>query len=82
MLVGEALVGREQDDPVELTLTMMRVQVVLVLEDVDVHEQRLAASRRHPEGQLVQVLLLIQREATCFGRSSVEDFYVAVELTE
>ena len=42
----EPLVRREQDDAVQLAPPAMLLQVVLVLEDVGVHQQRLAAAGR------------------------------------
>ncbi len=55
VLLGEPFVGREQDDPVQLARSAVLLQVELVLEDVGVHQQRLAAAGGHPEGQLVEL---------------------------
>ena len=56
MLLGQALVRREQDDAVEFSPPAVLGQVVLELQDVGVHHQGLATARGHPEGQLVQLL--------------------------
>ena len=50
-----ALVGREQDDAVQLAPPAMLLQVVLILEDVGVHQQRLAAAGGAPVGELVEL---------------------------
>lgn len=92
MLVRESLVRSEQDDPVHRP-TAVQVQVVLVLEDVDVHQQRLAASGRHPEGHLVQVLPRVRLDAARLrhgpsGRprngilAPIEGIHVGVQLRE
>ena len=49
VLVAQPLVGRDEQDVIE------RIAIVVEkLADVEVQQQRLAAARRHPEGQLVQ----------------------------
>ena len=55
VLPGQPLVRRQQDDAVQFPPVAVQVEVVLVLKDVDVHEQRLAAAGRIPEGDLAQV---------------------------
>ena len=51
----QPLVGREQDDAVQLAPPAVLLQVVLVLEDVGVHQQRLAAAGGAPVGELVEL---------------------------
>ena len=55
VLLRQPFLGREQDDPVQLARKTMRFQEPLVLEDVGMHEQRLAAAGGHPEGDLVEL---------------------------
>ena len=55
VLLGQPLVGREQQDAVQLAPPAVLLQVVLVLEDVGVHQQRLAAAGGAPVGQLVEL---------------------------
>ena len=52
VLIAQALVGRDQQDVVQGP-----VVVVQELPVVDMHDERLAAAGRHPEGQLLQVRL-------------------------
>jgi len=58
VLEAQSLVRDEQDDPVEIAFSAVRLQVMLVLKDVDVHEERLAGASRAPEGEFPQVLEL------------------------
>ena len=55
MLLREPFVGREQEDAVQLVPTAVQGQGVLVLEDIGVHQQRLAAAGSHPESELVEL---------------------------
>src|SRR5690606_28689587 len=55
VLLREPLVRREQDDAVQLTPPAVPGEVMLELEDVGVHHQRLAAAGRHPQGELVEL---------------------------
>ena len=55
VLLRQPLVGREQQDAVQLAPPAVLFQVVLVLEDVGVHQQRLAAAGGAPVGQLVEL---------------------------
>lgn len=48
-----------------------RLEVVQVLEDVDMQDQRLAAAGRVPEGELVQVVGGVVLELLSFGVSSI-----------
>ena len=52
VLGTQSFVGRDEDDVVQ----MLGTPVVQELQVVEVHDQRLAASGRHPERELVQVL--------------------------
>ncbi len=54
VLLGEPFVGREQNDPVEFPGAAVGLKETPVLENVRVHEQRLAAAGGHPEGDLVE----------------------------
>ena len=80
VLLGEALVGRQQDDPVQPLLFVVQLQVVLVLEDVDVHQQRLAAAGGIPEGQLSQVIRLVVRNLFLCRFSLIELGDVLVQV--
>ena len=51
----ESFVGREQDDAVQLAPPAMPGQCAPVLQDVGVHQKRLAAAGGHPEGELVEL---------------------------
>ena len=62
MLARQTLVGREQDDAVQLRPPARLAEIVQVLADVTVHEQRLPAAGRHPESQLVEVVHGEERE--------------------
>ena len=53
VLLREPFVGRKQEDAVQLAPPAVLGQGVLVLQDVGVHQQRLAAAGGHPEGKLV-----------------------------
>jgi hypothetical protein len=55
VLLGQALVGRQQQDAVQFPPSPVRLQRVLVLEDVGVHQERLAATGGAPVGQLVEL---------------------------
>src|SRR5690606_11539903 len=55
MLLRKPLVGRKQNDTVQRLRSPMRFEIALVLQDVRVHEQRLAAAGGHPEGDLVEL---------------------------
>ena len=55
VLLAQPLVGREQDDAVQLAPPAVFLQVVLVLKDVGVHQQRLAAAGGAPVGELVEL---------------------------
>ena len=63
------------------------VQVVLVLEDVGVHQQRLAAAGRHPEGELVELRpglgrLVERRDLVGLGLVGVVDGDLRVQRRE
>ncbi len=55
MLLRQPLVGRKQQDAVQLATPTVLLQSVLVLEDVGVHQERLAAAGGAPVGQLVEL---------------------------
>ena len=55
MLLREPFVGRKQEDAVQLAPPAVLGQCVPVLQDVGVHQQRLAAAGGHPEGELVEL---------------------------
>ena len=55
VLLAKPFVWREQDDPVQLAPPAVLVQVELVLKDIGVHQQRLAAAGCAPVGKLVQL---------------------------
>ena len=55
VLLREPCVWRKQEDAVQLAPPAMPGQCVPVLQDVDVHQQRLAAAGGHPEGELVEL---------------------------
>ncbi len=58
VLARQAFVGREQDDLVGVVVAPARLEVVQVLMNVHVQQQRLAAAGGIPEGDLVQVIRL------------------------
>jgi hypothetical protein len=55
VLLGETLVGRQQQDAVQFPASPVRLQRVLVLQNIGVHQQRLAATGGAPVGQLVEL---------------------------
>ena len=55
MLLRQPLVGGQQENAVELVSPAVPGQVVTVLQDVGVHQQRFAAAGGHPEGELVEL---------------------------
>ena len=55
MLLAQALVRGEQNDAVQLAAPAVFVEIELVLQDVGVHQQRLAAAGRAPIGDLVDL---------------------------
>ena len=54
MLLRQPLVRSQQDD----VIRRLVLRVERILEDIDIHEERLARAGRFPEGNLVQVLQL------------------------
>ena len=67
VLAREPFVRGQQDDAVEVAGAAVARGQAPVLEDVGVHEQRLAAAGGHPERQLVEL-----RRSVAFGGSLVE----------
>jgi hypothetical protein len=55
VLLAQSLVWREQDDAIQLAPAAVLLQVVLVLKNVGVHQQRLAAAGGTPVGNLVEL---------------------------
>ena len=55
MLLRKPFVGRKQEDTVQLAPPAVLSQGVLVLQDIGVHQQGLAAAGGHPEGDLVEL---------------------------
>ena len=55
MLLREPFVGGEQEDTVQLPPPAVQGERVLVLQDIGMHQQRLAAAGGHPEGELVEL---------------------------
>jgi hypothetical protein len=55
VLLRQPFVGGQQQDAVQLARTAVRGQRLLVLQNVGVHQVRLAAPCRHPECQLVEL---------------------------
>ena len=55
VLLRQAFIWREQNDAVQVASAASLVQIVLVLEDVGVHDERFAGTRRHPVGKLVEL---------------------------
>ncbi len=62
MLGGQPLVRGDEEGLVEPSLELSFAQVVLQLEVLAVHHQRLARSRRRPDCQLVQIVGLELRD--------------------
>ena len=55
MLAAQALIRGQQEDAIELAPPSVLFEAELVLQDVGVHQQRLAAARRAPIGDLVDL---------------------------
>ena len=89
MLIRKPFVRRKQDDAIQRLPRLSGIP--LVLEDVHVHQERLATPRRLPERHLVEVLQLCRRKMLLGGQGLVDllDFGVqfvqklrpAVEIT-
>ena len=58
VLTAQALVGREQNDLVGIDTGHTLLEVMQILTDIDVQQQRLAAAGGVPEGDLVQIIRL------------------------
>jgi adenine-specific DNA-methyltransferase len=56
MLTRKALVRGQENDPIGEDVSVPSLEIMQVLQDVDMQDQRLAAAGRIPEGQLVQVV--------------------------
>src|SRR3546814_7488473 len=53
MLLAEAFVRRQQDNPVQFAAPAVFVEIELILQDVGMRQQRLAAAGGAPIGDLV-----------------------------
>ena len=56
VLEAESLVRCQENDAVQFTLPAVECEIVPILEDVHVHEKRLARTSRAPKGELSEVV--------------------------
>ena len=82
VLLRETLVGRQQDDTGEFFILPMLCGVVPVLQQVDVHQQRLAAAGGVLHAELVQVILVVRRHIGVIVPVAVETLNECIEIGE
>ena len=87
MLLREPFIGCEQDDAVQFATPAMPGQGVPVLQDVRVHQQRLAAAGGHPEGELVELRpglggFVERRDPVTLGLALVAGGHLLVQIPE
>lgn len=80
VLHRQALVRGQQNNPVEVPVPSGFLQVMLELQDVDVHDQGLATASGDPDGQLVQVAFFKGRDVLAFRQPLVERFTKPVQV--
>ncbi|MDT8441045.1 MAG: hypothetical protein RQ723_05260 [Desulfuromonadales bacterium] len=79
MLPGEPFVRGQQDDPVQFVLPPMLLQVVLILQNIDMHQQGFAGTGRIPERQFLQFVALKGRDLITRRPALVEDCHMGIQ---
>ena len=82
MLLRQALVRRQEDDAVQIAIVTVLGQIMAVLQDIDVHQQGLAAPRCVPECQLAEIGGLVGINPVSLGLVGVEFGDVAVQVSQ
>ena len=85
MLLREPFVGCQEEDAVQLAPPTMPGQGFLILQNVDVHQQRLPAAGRHPEGELVELWpslhrLVERRDPVSLGLVRIVGVHLLIQL--
>jgi hypothetical protein len=80
VLLGQTLVGRQQDSTGEFFILPMLCGIVPVLQQVDVHQQRLATAGGVLHAELVQVILVVRRHIGVIVPVAVETLNKCIEI--
>ena len=80
MLYRQAFVGRQQDHPVKVPVASDLFQIMPKLQDIDMHDQGLAAAGGDPDGQFIQVVLDKWRDALAFGQFLIENLTKSIKI--
>ena len=82
MLLRKPLIGRQQDDTGKVLVLAMHPGIMAVLQQIDMHKQRLTAAGRILKAKFIQIIFSVRRHVGVIRPMKIESLHKRVEIVQ